>query len=299
MIITRTPFRISFFGGGTDYPKWVAKHGGAVLGCGINKYCYISLRYLPPFFSHRYRVVYSITETCSTVSQIRHPAVRAVCRRYFPNRGVEVHHDGDLPARSGMGSSSSFAVGMLHATHALLGQMTSRMELAKEAIHLEQKVLRETVGSQDQVLASYGGLNYVRFAPTGEILVKPLTLSSSRIEELLSHCMLFFTGTVRTSSVIAQSYVGNLSAKEQYFLQMPEMVKEACSILTGKKFSAPAFGKLLHEAWKIKKSVSQRISSSKIDRLYQIALKAGAWGGKILGAGGGGFLLFFCPTRAA
>ena len=229
MIITRTPFRISFFGGGTDYPAWIAKHGGSVLGCGINKYCYISLRYLPPFFSHRYRVVYSITETCSKASQIRHPAVKAVCSKYFPDRGVEVHHDGDLPARSGMGSSSSFAVGLLHASHALLGQMTSRMNLSKEAIHLEQSILRETVGSQDQVLASYGNLNYIRFAPAGEILVKPLTLGSSRLEDLLSHCMLFFTGTVRTSSVIAHSYVDNISTQEKYFLQLPSMVTEACT----------------------------------------------------------------------
>lgn len=297
MIITRTPFRISFFGGGTDYPAWIAKHGGSVLGCGINKYCYISLRYLPPFFSHRYRVVYSITETCSKASQIRHPAVKAVCSKYFPDRGVEVHHDGDLPARSGMGSSSSFAVGLLHASHALLGQMTSRMNLSKEAIHLEQSILRETVGSQDQVLASYGNLNYIRFAPAGEILVKPLTLGSSRLEDLLSHCMLFFTGTVRTSSVIAHSYVDNISTQEKYFLQLPSMVTEACSLLTGKKFDAASFGMLLHEAWKIKRAVSRKISSNRIDHLYETALKHGAWGGKILGAGGGGFLLFFAPPE--
>jgi D-glycero-alpha-D-manno-heptose-7-phosphate kinase len=295
VIITRTPFRISFFGGGTDYPEWIAKHGGSILGCGINKYCYISLRYLPPFFSHRYRVVYSISETVSKSSQIRHPAVKAVCSRYFADRGVEVHHDGDLPARSGMGSSSSFAVGLLHASHALLGQMTSRMTLAKEAIHLEQNILRETVGSQDQVLASYGNLNYIRVASTGEILVKPLTLNTSRIEELLSHCMLFFTGTVRTSSTIAQSYVANISAKEKYFLQLPSMVTEACSLLTRKKFDAASFGRLLHEAWKVKRGVSQNISSSRIDHLYETALRSGAWGGKILGAGGGGFMLFFAP----
>jgi D-glycero-alpha-D-manno-heptose-7-phosphate kinase len=171
------------------------------------------------------------------------------------------------------------------------------MTLAKEAIHLEQNILRETVGSQDQVLASYGNLNYIRFASTGEILVKPLTLNTSRIEELLSHCMLFFTGTVRTSSKIAQSYVANISAKEKYFLQLPSMVTEACSLLTGKKFDAASFGMLLHEAWKIKRAVSRKISSNRIDHLYETALKHGAWGGKILGAGGGGFLLFFAPPE--
>jgi len=297
VIITRTPFRISFFGGGTDYPEWISKHGGAVLGCGINKYCYISLRYLPPFFSHRYRVVYSITETCSKVSQIRHPVVKAVCSKYFHNRGVEVHHDGDLPARSGMGSSSSFAVGLLHASHALLGQMTSRLSLAKEAIDLEQNTLQETVGSQDQVLASYGNLNYIRFAPSGEILVRPLTLQSDRVGELLSHCMLFFTGTVRTSSVIAKSYALNLATKKNYFLKLPEMVSEACALLTAKKFDVRAFGGLLHEAWEIKRGISRGISNPRIDQFYRAARKAGALGGTILGAGGGGFLLFFVPPE--
>lgn len=297
MIITRTPFRISFFGGGTDYPEWISKHGGAVLGCGINKYCYISLRYLPPFFSHRYRVVYSITETCSKASLIRHPVVKAVCSKYFHNRGVEVHHDGDLPARSGMGSSSSFAVGLLHASHALLGQMTSRLSLAKEAIDLEQNTLQETVGSQDQVLASYGNLNYIRFAPSGEILVKPLTLQSDRVGELLSHCMLFFTRTVRTSSVIAKSYALNLAAKKDYFLKLPEMVSEACALLTARKFDARTFGGLLHEAWEIKRGISRGISNPRIDQFYRAACKAGALGGKILGAGGGGFLLFFVPPE--
>ena len=297
MIITRTPFRISFFGGGTDYPEWIAKHGGAVLGCGINKYCYISLRYLPPFFSHRYRVVYSITETCSKASLIRHPVVKAVCSKYFHNRGVEVHHDGDLPARSGMGSSSSFAVGLLHASHALLGEMTSRLSLAKEAIDLEQNTLQETVGSQDQVLASYGNLNYIRFVPSGEILVRPLTLQSDRVGELLSHCMLFFTGTVRTSSVIAKSYALNLAAKKDYFLKLPEMVSEACALLTARKFDARTFGGLLHEAWEIKRGISRGISNPRIDQFYRAACKAGALGGKILGAGGGGFLLFFVPPE--
>ena len=297
MIITRTPFRISFFGGGTDYPEWISKHGGAVLGCGINKYCYISLRYLPPFFSHRYRVVYSITETCSKASQIRHPVVKAVCSKYFHNRGVEVHHDGDLPARSGMGSSSSFAVGLLHASHALLGQMTSRLSLAKEAIDLEQNTLKETVGSQDQVLASYGNLNYIRFAPSGEILVRPMTLQSDRVGELLSHCMLFFTGTVRTSSVIAKSYALNLATKKNYFLKLPEMVSEACALLTAKKFDVRTFGGLLHEAWEIKRDISRGISNPRIDQFYRAARKAGALGGKILGAGGGGFLLFFVPPE--
>jgi D-glycero-alpha-D-manno-heptose-7-phosphate kinase len=196
-----------------------------------------------------------------------------------------------------MGSSSSFAVGLLHASHALLGQMTSRLSLAKEAIDLEQNTLKETVGSQDQVLASYGNLNYIRFAPSGEILVRPLTLQSDRVGELLSHCMLFFTGTVRTSSVIAKSYALNLATKKNYFLKLPEMVSEACALLTAKKFDVRTFGGLLHEAWEIKRDISRGISNPRIDQFYRAARKAGALGGKILGAGGGGFLLFFVPPE--
>src|SRR5947209_20333563 len=169
MIISRTPFRISFFGGGTDYPAWYRTHGGAVLGTTINKYCYLTCRYLPPFFEHRIRVVYSKIEMCETIDQISHPAVAEVLRYLGWNRGLEIHHDGDLPARSGIGSSSAFTVGLLHAIHALQGTMPSKHQLATEGIHLEQEVLREAVGSQDQVCAAYGGFNHIVFQPKGEI----------------------------------------------------------------------------------------------------------------------------------
>lgn len=292
MVISRTPFRVSFFGGGTDYPGWFQRHGGAVLACGIDKYCYITLRYLPPFFPHRYRIVYSKTESCNLVSEIQHPAVRAVCEQFFSERGVEIHHDGDLPARSGMGSSSSFAVGLLNAAHALSGRMTSRMQLAREAIHLEQEVLRETVGCQDQVMASYGGLHFVRFDPSGEILVRPLTISRERVREFSSHLMLFFTGMIRTSSEVAASYVPDIASKEAQLASYVPMAEEAAQILSSSASLRP-FGELLHRAWMAKRTLSPEVSSPEIDGWYEKARKNGAVGGKLLGAGGGGFLLLF------
>lgn len=298
MLITRTPYRISFFGGGTDYPSWIREHGGAVLACGINKYCYISLRYLPPFFPHRYRIVYSKTECCNFPSEIRHPAVRAVCERFFPDRGMEIHHDGDLPARSGMGTSSSFAVGLLNAAHALTGSMAGRMQLAQEAIHLEQEILKETVGSQDQVLASYGGLNFIRFDPSGEILVRPITISQQRLKDFSSRLMLFFTGVVRTSSSVASHYVPDITAKKAQLASYVPMAEEACRILGDCGRPLADFGELLHRAWEAKRSLSPEISTPQIDRFYSEALRNGALGGKLLGAGGGGFLLLFAEEEA-
>lgn len=299
MVITRTPFRVSFFGGGTDYPGWFQRHGGAVLACGIDKYCYITLRYLPPFFPHRYRIVYSRTESCGSPSEIQHPAVRAVCEQFFANRGVEIHHDGDLPARSGMGSSSSFAVGLLNAAYALTGTMTSRMQLAREAIRLEQDVLKETVGCQDQVLASYGGLHFVRFDPSGEILVRPITISRERLREFSGHLMLFFTGVIRTSSDVAGSYVPDIASKEAQLASYVPMVEEGSRILSSAGSLRP-FGELLHKAWMAKRSLSPEVSSPEIDGWYETARKNGAVGGKLLGAGGGGFLLLFVePSRQA
>ena len=213
MIISRTPFRVSFFGGGTDYPAWYRQHGGQVLGTAINKYCWITCRYLPPFFEHRFRVVYSKIEDRYTIDDIVHPAAREVLRFLRVEHGVEIHHDGDLPARSGIGSSSSFAVGLLHAIHALHGEMCSKTELASEAIRIEQEILREAVGSQDQVFAAHGGFNHVRFLENGEIVVTPVTLRPERMNDLNAHLMLFFTGVSRTSSAGAQTYTEDLSAK--------------------------------------------------------------------------------------
>ena len=294
MIISRTPFRVSFFGGGTDYPSWYLDHGGTVLGVTIDKYCYLTCRYLPPFFKHRIRVVYSHIENCHTVDEIAHPAVREVLRYLGMDRGVEIHHDGDLPARSGMGSSSSFTVGLLHALHALNGYMPSKRQLAMEGIRIEQDVLKETVGSQDQVLAAFGGFNHIVFSRSGEISVTPVTLSPERLQELSSHLMLFYTGIERTASEIAASYVTTVEGKLSQLQVMKDLVDEGISILNSGR-GIDAFGALLDEAWEAKRSLSPEVSNSYVDELYRYALENGALGGKLLGAGGGGFMLLFVP----
>ncbi len=294
MIICRTPFRISFFGGGTDYPGWYRQHGGAVLAATIDKYCYLTCRYLPPFFEHRIRVVYRRIETCKTVDEISHPAVRATLRYLGIDRGVELHHDGDLPARSGMGSSSAFTVGLLHVLHALKGEMPTKAQLAQESLHIEQEVLRETVGSQDQVMAAYGGLRHVKFAPGGEIECNPLVLPPGRVTELKSHLMLFYTGIARTAADVARSYVADIESRRRQLRILKELVDESIDILASGT-DVRAFGDLLHESWEAKRSLSAQVSNDEIDALYSRAREAGAIGGKLTGAGGGGFLLLFVP----
>lgn len=292
MVISRTPFRISFFGGGTDYPAWYRKHGGAVLAATIDKYCYLMCRYLPPFFEHKIRVVYSKIETCQTIEEVAHPAVREVLRHWNTDRGVEIHHDGDLPARSGMGSSSSFTVGLLHALYALKGHMPSRQQLAMESIQIEQERLKETVGSQDQVSAAYGGCNHIVFFPNGEISVKPITVSPERMKELDAHLMLFYTGIKRTAASIAGTYVNDIEARKRQLRIMKDIVDESISILNSDQ-KIVAFGELLSETWQAKRSLSSRVSNSEVDEIYDEAIAAGAVGGKLAGAGGGGFILLF------
>jgi len=296
MIVSRTPYRISLFGGGTDYPAWYRVHGGAVLATSIDKYCYITCRYLPPFFEHRFRIVYSKTETCHSLAEIAHPSVREVLRFLQVERGIEIHHDGDLPARSGMGSSSSFTVGLLHALHALQGRIPGKYRLATESIHVEQNLLHETVGSQDQVLAAYGGLNHVLFHQNGEINIRPLTLSRERIDQLHSHLMLFYTGILRTAADVAKSYVDEIESRKRQLEVMSALVQEALNVLASQQDVA-VLGNLLHESWLVKRSLSVQVTNSRIDDWYAAARKAGALGGKLTGAGGGGFMLLFAPPE--
>lgn len=299
MIITRTPYRISFFGGGTDYPAWYRIHGGAVLSTTIDKYCYISCRHLPPFFDTAYRVVYSKIENCERVEHIVHPAVREGLKFMGINRGLEIHHDGDLPARSGMGSSSSFMVGLLHALHALKGQMPMKHQLAMESIHVEQNLIQEKVGSQDQASVAYGGLNHICFQPNGEIIVRPVTLSLERRAELRSHLMLFYTGIKRTASEVAASYVDTMDAQRRQLRIMKDLVDESLGLLGGNQ-SLSGFGELLHEAWIAKRALSPMVTNPRVEAIYNQAREAGALGGKLLGAGGGGFMLLFVePSRQA
>ncbi len=294
MIISRTPFRISFFGGGTDYPVWYRKHGGAVLATTIDKYCYLTCRYLPPFFEHRIRVVYSKIESCHSIDEISHPAVREILRYLNIKRGVEIHHDGDLPARSGMGSSSAFAVGLLHALYALKGHIPTRQQLATESIHIEQDLIKETVGSQDQVSAAYGGFNQINFLTNGEFAVRPITVRPERLHELNSHLLLFYTGIKRTASDVAESYVTAIEEKRRQLRIMKDMVDEGTAILNSRQ-DLKGFGELLHEAWQIKRGLSAKVSNPEVDQIYVQAQQAGALGGKLTGAGGGGFLLLFAP----
>lgn len=297
MIITRTPYRISFFGGGTDYPAWYRRHGGAVLGVTIDKYCFISCRYLPPFFDHSYRVVYSKIELCQDITQIEHPAVREVLRYAGIDGGLEIHYDGDLPARSGIGSSSSFTVGLLNAVYALMRRHMSKRELARESTLIEQDILKETVGSQDQYFAAYGGLNHIKFDPSGEITVQPMVLPSERVQELNAHLMLFYTRIARTASDVAKTYVENIEAKERQLRAIGGMVSEGMGILSSDR-DISDFGRLLHEAWQAKSSLSAEVSNFAIDEVYTASRAAGAIGGKLLGAGGGGFILLFAHPSA-
>lgn len=293
MIVTRTPFRISFFGGGTDYPAWFQEHGGAVLAAAIDKYCYISCRNLPPFFEHKHRIVYSRIENVQRIEQIEHPAVRAILGWSGWDKGLEIHHDGDLPARSGLGSSSSFTVGLVHALAAMGGKYISKEKLAESAIHIEQNLIGEAVGSQDQILAAFGGFNRVEFMRNGSFQVVPVILMKDRLREFQGHLMLFFTGFSRFASEIAQSKISNFKSRSAELKLMREMVDESLSILQSQTSPIVEIGKLLHQNWVYKRSLSAKVSTPEIDHIYEEACRGGATGGKILGAGGGGFLLLF------
>ena len=297
MIISKTPFRISFFGGGTDYPEWYHENGGSVLATTIDKYCYISCRHLPPFFEHKHRIVYSKIESVKTTEEIQHPVVRAVLSNLSITDGLEIHHDADLPARSGLGSSSSFTVGLINVLNALKGLQISKQDLAKQATYIEQEVLKETVGSQDQVLAAFGGFNRIDFHPYDSFNISPVIINKDLVEQLQSHMLLFFTGLSRFSSDIARDKVSNFTNRFQELTQIKEMVDEGMSILQSPSTPIMDLGKLMHESWKLKRSLSDKVSTPKIDEIYETGIKAGAVGGKILGAGGGGFILFFAEPK--
>ncbi len=263
-----------------------------MLSTTIDKYCYITCRYLPQFFEHKHRIVYSKVENVKKISDIKHPAVRAILTKMRIKDGIEIHHDGDLPARSGLGSSSSFTVGLINAIYALRGKMATKYDLAKEAIVIERGVLRENVGSQDQVAAAYGGLNRISFGRNNRFSVEPVVVTHARKMLLQDHLMLFFTGFSRTASKIAKKQIIATPTKERELSAMYEMVDEAKDILTSNS-DINGFGELLNRSWQLKKSLTDKISNNDLDSIYSDALRAGATGGKLLGAGGGGFMLFF------
>jgi len=296
VIISKTPYRISFFGGGTDYPSWYRKNGGSVLSTTIDKFIYISCRNLPPFFNHKYRIVWSHIETVKNLQNIKHKAVREMLKKYKINNGLEIHYDGDLPARSGMGSSSVFVVGLMNLLSNFNGKIKKKYQLARDSINFEQKTLKEIVGSQDQIAAAFGGFNKIIFNTNGTFKVLPLNVKKKTLQKLNKNLLLIYTGMERTAHYIAKSYVNKLkTTKKKNILKISDFVVKAEKAL--KKEKLDDFGRLLHRAWLEKKKLSNSISSKKIDKLYYQAIKNGALGGKLLGAGGGGFFVFYVPKN--
>lgn len=291
MVITQTPFRMSFFGGGTDFPDYYREHGGAVLSTTFDKYCYVSVRHLPRFFDYRNEIIYSKIERVEHTADIQHPAVRNAMEMLDMHE-LRLTYDADLPARSGLGTSSSFAVGMLNAFYALKGKYADKKRLADDAIYLERELCRETGGIQDQIAAAYGGLNRIDFDAEG-YRVKPIVIAPERKRMLNEELALFFTGFSRFSSDIQNGTKKAIGDKLAELKEMRELVDEAEDILTDKQRDLKEFGKLLDHTWRLKRGISGGISTDTIDEMYKKALEAGALGGKLLGAGGGGFLLFY------
>ena len=295
MIITKTPFRMSFFGGGTDMPAFFREHGGAVLSTTFDKYCYVTVRHLPPFFDYRTELSYAKTERVKTTEEIQHPAIREAMKM-LDMYDLRLTYEADLPARTGLGTSSSFAVGMLNAFYALKGKYADKKRLADEAIYLERELCQEAGGWQDQIAASFGGLNRINFyGDSYEVL--PVVISPEKKRRLNDSLMLFFTGFTRFSSEIQRSTEKNIRDKTTQLLDMLALVDEAQKVLVSRGNDLDEFGRLLDQSWRLKRQTGSKISTDSIDLLYEKALSAGALGGKLLGAGGGGFLLFYVPQE--
>jgi D-glycero-alpha-D-manno-heptose-7-phosphate kinase len=297
MVITRTPLRISFFGGGTDYPIWYRENGGSVLATTIDKSCYITCRWLPPFFEYQSRISYAKVENVLHNNDIEHPSVRGCLKFLGIQEGVEIHHVADLPARAGLGTSSAFTVGLLLGLYGLKSQMRDKQALARDAIFVEQELLKEVVGAQDQISAAFGGFNRIDFNTDGTFNVSRIPISPGRLEFLEQHLALYFTGFSRTASEIAKEQVSATPHRGRELRAMLEMVYESEAILAHPNRPLEEFGHLLHESWKLKRSLTHAITNASIDEIYDAGRSAGAFGGKLLGAGGGGFMLFFVPPE--
>ena len=299
MIITRTPYRLSFFGGGTDYNPWFEKHRGTVLAVGLAHYCYLTVRHLPPFFSeHSSRIVYSKIESVQSHSEIQHPSVRGCLKFLKVDDGVEIHHDGDLPARSGIGSSSSFTVGLLHALHALRQRMVSPKQLAEEAINVEQKLLGESVGVQDQIMAAHGGFRLLELGTGPKWSVKSLLLAKDYLHDLERHVLLGFSGISRTAQQHAKKKMENIKQGKIFdeLQAITCLAQEALKSFQG-EVSFEKLGKLLDQSWQHKRRLAAGVSADWMDDLYSTAVRHGAFGGKLMGAGGGGFFFFLAPPK--
>lgn len=293
MIITRTPLRISFFGGGTDLPDYYLQREGEVLSTTINKYLYITCRHMPPFWDYKHRFVYgSKTERVSELSEIEHPAIRETLRFLKIDYGVDMHYNTDIPARSGIGSSSSFTVGLLNALNGLGGKISSKQRLMRDSIYIEQEMIKEPVGSQDQAAAAFGGFNHIIFRKDGEIETCPVTIPQKRVDELNAHLLLVFTGFQRYSKNIEGKKIENIKQNLSNLDEMKRYVSDALYILNSNE-DICQFGALLNETWRKKKRLADNVTDQRIDEMYSAGLENGAIGGKLLGAGGGGFMLFF------
>jgi D-glycero-alpha-D-manno-heptose-7-phosphate kinase len=292
MIISKTPYRISFFGGGSDYPEWYNQFGGEVISSTINKYLYISCRKLPNFFNHKYRVVYSKVEEVKKITDIKHKVVRLVLLKKRIKNNLEIHYDGDLPSRSGMGSSSGFIVGLLNVLNKFINVKSDKLSLAKESINLEQKILKEYVGSQDQIACSVGGFNLIKFKKKGNFTINSYDKNNDFKEKLNENLILLYTGQQRNAQEIAKKFINKITSKKKKEINdILECVKIAKNLIKQKQHDD--FGRLLNESWKIKKKLDKNITNSFIDEIYNKGKIYGALGGKILGAGGGGFFLFY------
>lgn len=299
MIIARAPFRISFFGGGTDFPEYFQEHGGATLATGIDKYCYVSVHRLGHFFKHRLRASYAQTELVQTPAEFKHPLIRECLLHLAVDEGLEITHVADLPGRTGLGSSSSFSVALLQALHTLRGEQADAYQLARESIHVERVRVADAGGHQDQYAAAFGGFHRFDFGPGERVNAVPLTLTSERRAALNAQLMMFYTGVESSAETILQEQKKRAAVNLPALDEMKAMVGAAESILTGSGDLA-AFGSLLHESWMRKRSLSSGISNTLIDDAYAAARAGGATGGKLLGAGGRGFLLVFAePSRHA
>lgn len=293
MIITKTPFRMSFFGGGTDMESFFREYGGAVLSTTFDKYCYVNVRHLPRFFDFTTELSYSQIERVSSVEDIRHPAIRNAMKMLDMHE-IRLTYEADLPARSGLGTSSSFAVGMLSAFYALKGKYVDKRKLADDAIYLERVLCQEAGGWQDQIAASFGGLNRINFNSDG-YEVYPVIIAPERKKQLNDNLMMFFTGFTRFSAEVQKSNGGMTSEKVKRLQEMCVLVDQAEAVLTDQNADLDEFGKLLDYTWKLKRQTGSAVSTDHIDTLYEKAMKAGALGGKLLGAGGGGFFVFYVP----
>lgn len=295
MYTSRTPYRISFFGGGTDYKSWYEKNGGSFISMGINKYCYLNIRELPPFYDYSCRIVWSKIEQVKNIEDIQHPAIK-VGLQIEGVDNIELHHIGDLPARSGLGSSSSFSVGLLHVLRRFRGLDVDQYSLAKDAIHLERVLLKEAGGIQDQIAASFGGLNFVQIEKNGNFKVNPINLCDETREKFEKSLLLVFTGIFRDSFQLAKEHESSSLNSLEQLRKISGITSEAMSLFARNDFIQD-FGELLNETWQAKKMFNKKISNTVIDEIYETAMRSGAYGGKLLGAGAGGFMIFVIPPN--